>query len=149
MVADRLRAALLAALLAALPATVAAAPPAGTGLADLTPAELERRQEADLRTVLRHREGLTRVLAHVRDRADIFPAAPLREPRLLPAGDRRAARQIWRVLLDYTLALDSVEGFHGDCLLLADAGARLVSLAPVRSTLEDLLVAQVERRSAP
>jgi ABC-2 type transport system ATP-binding protein len=44
-----------------------------------------------------------------------------------------------------------VEAGHRDALIreLADAGARLVSLAPVRSTLEDLLVAQVERRSAP
>jgi len=113
-----------AALLAAVLCSAPAAARGGARLTELEAEPLAARQAEDLRALERHRAGLARALAHVRGRPDIFPPARLRGARLLRGGQRAAARAAWATLLDYELALASIERFHQDFPLLGKPAAR-------------------------
>ncbi len=127
------RRAAAAALLAALLAAWGAAPPATAetdrpALAALSPAERDARQLAALAALATYRSGLARAVAYARAHPELFPAAPPAAPRVPAAAERDAVRGVWKSVLDYTLALDSLEAFHADFFLLDDAGARARSL---------------------
>lgn len=62
--------------------------------------------------VLRFRDGLARVNAFAREREDLFPRAKLQDKRLLGPLEREAARNAWKALLDYVVALDAVGRKH-------------------------------------
>lgn len=127
------RALLCAALVAIGLATLVAIPtPAsarskGLRLTDLPTGELAARQQADLAAIGTYRSGLARTVAFARSHPELFPAARPAGARLLTAAERDAVRAAWKSMLDYTLALESIEGFHDDFALLADESVRMRS----------------------
>lgn len=93
--------------------------PAGWGwcdgpgaLAGLGARELAARQLDDARAVGVYREGMARITVYLDSRPDLVPPEPQREPRLLASSDRDEVRRVWKVYLEYLLALDSVARMH-------------------------------------
>lgn len=82
------------------------------------------RQANDLRAVTVYRQGIARLLAFVEQRTDLFPAARPEGPRLLGERERETVRTAWKTLLDYYLALDALEQYHGDFHLMLSASDR-------------------------
>lgn len=111
------------AALVALSAPVAAESK-GPRLTDLPAAELAARQKVDLAAVGTYRSGLARTVAFARSHPELFPATRPDGARLLATAERDAVRAAWKSLLDYTMALGSIENFHDDFALLTDTGAR-------------------------
>lgn len=95
-----------------------------TSLAALATAERAARQASDSAAVATYRAGLARTVAYVRAHPGIFPVVRSAGARLLTAAERDAARSAWKSMLDYTLALDSLEAFHTDFFLVVDARER-------------------------
>ncbi len=93
----------------------------------LRDAERAARQTNDLRAVTVYRQGIARLLAFVEQRTDLFPATRPNGPRLLGERERETVRATWRALLDYTLALDALERYHGDFHLMLSARERALS----------------------
>ena len=85
------------------------------------------RQASDLRAVTVYRQGIARLLAFVEQRGDLFPAARPNGPRLLSERQRETVRTTWKALLDYYLALDALERYHGDFHLMLSARDRVGS----------------------
>lgn len=97
-------------------------------LLDLDDAVLAARQSADLSAIQTYRGGLARTLDFVRARPSLFPEQRI-DKRLLDAADKKQALTAWKTLLDYQLALEAVERFHGNFYLLRRETARERSLA--------------------
>jgi hypothetical protein len=112
-------------ILLSLLSTAAAAQP--TALLRLDDATLAARQAADLRAIQTYRNGLARTLDFVRAQPALFPRQRI-DKRLLGDADKKQARSVWKALLDYQLALEAVERFHGDFFLLRREAARERSL---------------------
>jgi Permuted papain-like amidase enzyme, YaeF/YiiX, C92 family len=112
------------AALSLLCVTVNAAPPA---LRALDEAELTARQTADLRAVDTYRAGLARTIEYARAQTAIFPARR-GDKRLLADDEKKQARSVWKTVLDYQLALESIERAHRDFLLLKNQARREGSL---------------------
>lgn len=90
----------------------------------LSTQELEQRQAADSKSVAVYRDGISRLVSYVYQRADLFPASRLRSKRLLTESERETVRGIWSGLLDYYILLDSITRFHADYFALAGATER-------------------------
>lgn len=88
---------------------------------------LGARQSADLQAIQTYRNGLARILDHVRAHPDLFPPART-DKRLLPESDKQQARAVWKTLLDYQLALEAMERFHAGFYLIPREAARERSL---------------------
>jgi permuted papain-like amidase YaeF/Yiix C92 family enzyme len=129
------RAAVLAILLVLAHGKAEAAPPP---LLKLDPWTREQRQAVDLDAVTIYRSGLARLTGFVRSRADLFPPARLKAPRLLTEKDRETVRDTWKSLLDYYLALDSLARYHAEAYALA--GSR--DLAPSFHVAQGAFLAQ-------
>lgn len=100
---------------------------AGQGAESITTlkdGERAARQGNDLRAVTVYRQGIARLLAFVEQRTDLFPAARPKGPRLLGERERETVRTAWKTLLDYYLALDALEQYHGDFHLMLSARDR-------------------------
>ncbi|MEK6551057.1 MAG: YiiX/YebB-like N1pC/P60 family cysteine hydrolase [Pseudomonadota bacterium] len=82
------------------------------------------RQANDLRAVVVYRQGIARLFSFVEQRADLFPATRPNGPRLLSERQRETVRTTWKTLLDYYLALDALERYHGDFHLMLSAHDR-------------------------
>jgi hypothetical protein len=114
------------------------------------------RQGADLASLLTYRSGLARTVAYARSRPEIFRASRPGEVRLLNAVERAAAIGAWKSLLDFTLALESLEAFYSDFSKLKDNGARARSfhvasgafLAAYRFALEFIELAEGDPKLA-
>ncbi len=100
---------------------------AGESISTLRDAERAARQANDLRAVTVYRQGIARLLAFVEQRTDLFPAVRPNGPRLLGERERETVRTAWKTLLDYTLALDALERYHGDFHLMLSARERALS----------------------
>jgi hypothetical protein len=74
--------------------------------------ELTNRLADDARTVLLHRDGLRKVIAYVESRPDLFPAETPKNSTLLRREQKEVVWETWQRLLDYLLALDSIERYH-------------------------------------
>lgn len=74
--------------------------------------ELQNRLEGDAQAVQLHRDGLQQVIRYVESRPHLFPAAALKESRLLRREEKEVIWTTWQRFLDYLLALDSVERYH-------------------------------------
>jgi hypothetical protein len=96
----------------------------GPRLTDLAKAELTERQKVDLAAVGTYRSGLAQTVAFARSRPELFPVIQPNGAHLLTAVERNAVHTAWKSMLDYTLALESIENFHDDFALLANTGAR-------------------------
>lgn len=110
-----------------LAALVSPAVAGAESIATLKDAERAARQANDLRAVTVYRQGIARLLAFVEQRTDLFPAVRPNGPRLLGERERETVRATWRALLDYTLALDALERYHGDFHLMLSARERALS----------------------
>jgi len=97
---------------------------ANSRLLDLAARELAARQHLDMTSLANYRNGLARTVAFARTHPELFPTTRPAGARLLAAAERNAVRAAWKSMLDYTLALDTLEDFHKDFALLADGGAR-------------------------
>lgn len=101
---------------------MAVASPAQAALHPLAELDLQSRAESqasDHRAVVVFREGLAHLVGFASSRPDLFPPARQRSTRLLNEAERAEVREIWKSLLDYTIALDSLERFHADYALIA------------------------------
>ena len=96
-------------------------------LSSLDKAALTARQTVDLRAVQIYREGLQKTLAFVQKRSDLFPLQHIKK-RILPDASKNEVRSIWKTVLDYQLALESLERFHNDFILLKHKAERERSL---------------------
>ena len=85
------------------------------------------RQSVDLRAVQIYRDGLERTLSFVRARPELFPPQRI-EKRLLNDAAKSDVRSIWKALLDYQLALEALEQYHRDFVLLRHEAQRERSL---------------------
>ena len=101
-----MRGAVLAALAVVLSMDLGVPPQAASPSLDAK--GLAVRQAADLRSEAIYREGIARLVTYARSRSDLFPAAPSGRARLLGESDRETVRGLWKSLLDYYLALDSL-----------------------------------------
>jgi hypothetical protein len=126
----------LALTLAAIPASAAPADP---------------KLDAALDSALTYRAGLRRVNNFVESRPDLFPPQKVEpeKPRLLSRDAKQEVRNAWKSLLDYVLALDSLQLAHAK-FWLAKRGQRDRALiasyaafaAQHRSVLEFLAAAE-------
>ena len=120
------------------------------------PDVLAARQGMDLAFLAAYRSGLARTVAFARSRPEIFPASRPGGVRLLTAAERAAASGAWKSMLDFTLALGSLEAYHADFYRLADTGARARSfhiadgayLAAYRFALEFIDLAEGDPKLA-
>lgn len=85
------------------------------------------RQSTDLRAVQIYREGLERTLRFVKARPELFPPRPI-EKRLINDAGKSQVRAIWKSLLDYQVALEAIEQYHKDFVLLRHEAERERSL---------------------
>jgi hypothetical protein len=117
-------AALSIAALSLLCFSVNAAP---SSLRTLDEVALTARQSADLRAVDTYRAGLARAIEFARVQTAIFPATRS-DKRLLADDEKKQARSVWKIVLDYQLALEAIERTHRDFLLLKNRALREGSL---------------------
>lgn len=69
--------------------------------------------DAALDSALTYRAGLQRVLDFAEARPNLFPPDKLEKPRLLGRDEKQDVRNSWKSLLDYVLALDSLQRAYG------------------------------------
>lgn len=112
-------------ILLSLLSTVAIARPAE--LLQLDAPALSARQTGDLRAVQIYREGLEKTLAFIQTRPELFPRQRIPK-RLLTDANKSEVRKVWRMLLDYQLALEAIERYHHKFPLLRQKIARERSL---------------------
>jgi len=77
--------------------------------------------KADGQAVTVYRDGLRATLSYVEAQPRLFPAAKLKEQRLLGRQEREAVWGTWQTLLDYTVALDAIGKRHRNCWRLKGA----------------------------
>jgi hypothetical protein len=87
---------------------------------ELSKAELSLKQLRDMQAVKIYRRGLADLIEHVYSRGDLFPKYKLGNPKMLNKKARNEVLTIWKSLLDYYLALDSIAAFHRDFLKIDD-----------------------------
>lgn len=85
------------------------------------------RQSVDLHAVQIYRDGLERTLQFVKARPELFPPQRI-EKRLMNDAGKTQVRTIWKSLLDYQLALEAIEQYHRDFVLLRHETERERSL---------------------
>jgi hypothetical protein len=99
----------------------------------LDAATLDARQSTDLDSIRNYRAGLARTLDFVRARPALFPEGRI-DKRLLTEAEKSQVRDVWKSLLDYQLALESLETFHAGFYLLRSESARERSLLATYAT---------------
>ena len=87
-------------------------------ITDLSGTDISLKQTQDMRAVKIYRNGLAALIEHVNQRQDLFPKYKLKRPLLLKHHARNEVISVWKSLLDYYMALDSIAAFHGDFLKL-------------------------------
>jgi hypothetical protein len=92
----------------------AAGPAAEIEIDELTETELSLKQMQDLQAVKIYRRGMADLVGHVYTRGDLFPKYRLNQPKMIRKKARNEIITIWKSLLDYYLALDSIAAFHRD-----------------------------------
>ena len=85
-------------------------------ISDLSKKDILLKQTQDMRAVKIYRNGLAALIEHANQRSDLFPKYKLQQPRLLKHHARNEVITIWKSLLDYYMALDSIAAFHRDFL---------------------------------
>lgn len=98
-----MRALLLAALLLAAPARA--------GLVDAAPEVLDLQAAAEIERLKRYDAAVTRILADVAARAELFARPP---EQALSADERRDALALFSTVLDHAVALDRMAAHHFD-----------------------------------
>ena len=94
--------------------TCAAGWTADIDLTDLYSEDLSIKQTRDMQAVKIYRDGLAALIEHVNIRTDLFPKHKLKGPLLLKQQARSEVIAIWKSMLDYYMALDSIARFHRD-----------------------------------
>ena len=102
--------------------TATVGPAAEIEIDELSEAELYLKQTRDMQAVKIYRRGLTDLIEEVYSRKDLFPKNKLEHPRMLNKEARNEVVAIWKSLLDYYMALDSIAAFHRDFLKIEDRG---------------------------
>ena len=107
-------------------------------------------QQGDADSVLVWRAGLRELTEYADTRRELFPARTQKTPLPLTPEQRAEVRALWRSVLDYQLALESVRAFHADYHKLPRAAERdsflvmyAALLAEYRNALE--LIERAER----
>lgn len=86
-------------------------------------------QREDLLRLQRYRLGLEATVAYVRSQPRLFAVDETRPTRLLTQSERVTVRRTWAGLLDYQVALDALEDYHGTFYLLRGSAHRSASFA--------------------
>ncbi|MGK2859610.1 MAG: YiiX/YebB-like N1pC/P60 family cysteine hydrolase [Thermoanaerobaculia bacterium] len=81
-------------------------------------------QKGDAGSVLIYRAGLRELVEYADTRRGLFPRTSAKEPLPLTPEERAEARAIWRSVLDYQLALESIRAFHADYYKLPRSAER-------------------------
>lgn len=92
----------------------------GMDLPTLSGQELALKQSQDQYSVRLYRDGLYDILRYAHADADLFPREKRSQKRMLSAEQRQELKHIWKRMLDYYLALDSVDLLHRDFLFIED-----------------------------
>ena len=119
-------------------------------ITDLSKTELSLKQTKDMQAVKIYRDGLASLIEHVNHRQDLFPKNKLKHPLLLKQQARTEVVSIWKSMLDYYMALDSIAAFHRDFLNLENRSQQKLSyhiyraafLAEYRFALDFIAVAE-------
>lgn len=81
---------------------------------NLKPEVLTLKQEQDFKSIKIYRNGLSKILKYIKSNPEIFSQKKLSKAKLLSYDTRKEALAIWKRLLDYYLAMDSIASFHKD-----------------------------------
>jgi hypothetical protein len=100
--------------------TTAAVTAAEIEIDELSKKELSLKQNHDMQAVKIYRRGLADLVEHVYSRGDLFPKYKLKHPKMLNKKARNEVVAIWKSLLDYYMALDSIAAFHRDFFKIDD-----------------------------
>jgi hypothetical protein len=100
--------------------TTAVGPAAENEIDDLSKKDLTLKQARDMQAVKIYRHGLADMIEYLYSRRDLFPNEKLKHPHMLKQQARNEVVAIWKSLLDYYIALDSVAAFHRDFLKIDD-----------------------------
>ncbi len=119
-------------------------------LSEYSQQELTQKQTQDLKSVILYRHGLASILEYVKIRDDIFPARELKKSKILNKELRDEAVAIWKSLLDYFMAIDSVAELHKDFFKLKSKKnqtfsfniSRVAILAEYRFAIEFITAAE-------
>lgn len=103
---------------------VAASSAQGVELVKLSSEARTASQRADANSLLVFRDGLRELVGYADARRDLFPAAAQKEPLPLTPEQRAEVRAIWRSVLDYQLALESIRAFHSGYYKLSGSAER-------------------------
>lgn len=80
----------------------------------LRPPDQDQRITGDQKAALVYRQGLQTVARFVGQQTNLFPVNQLAEPRLPRREEKEVLWQTWKSALDYLLALDALDHYHGD-----------------------------------
>lgn len=98
-------------------------------IADVPPAGVVARIQADQKAVQTWRAGLQSVVTFAGSRSDLFPPEKLDKLRPLTREQKEEIWNAWKRMLDYSMALDSVRKSHARYFTLREAAAREGSFA--------------------
>ena len=88
-------------------------------LRKLTNSEQGRRLASDLKAVEIYRDGLETTTSFAVGRTNLFTKTKLSDGTLPVRNDKESLWQAWKSYLDYYMALDAIERYHHDALLLS------------------------------
>ncbi|MBI4650772.1 hypothetical protein HY745_05700, partial [Candidatus Desantisbacteria bacterium] len=74
----------------------------------------------DIASVKIYRNGLKSIMEYIKLYPDIFPKKAIRTDRMPNRGEKEIVWDIWKSLLDYYLALDSIGKYHKDYDVIED-----------------------------
>ncbi|MBN1534681.1 MAG: hypothetical protein JXA20_18570 [Spirochaetes bacterium] len=92
----------------------------GRSIGTLSPEEVREKTIQDYRSILRHHEGLEGIHAFMKARRDIFRRPSENNRSILNSDERDIVLGLWRSMLDYFMALDSLRRYHARYYLAGD-----------------------------
>ncbi|MBN1499356.1 MAG: hypothetical protein JW982_04345 [Spirochaetes bacterium] len=89
-------------------------------LYELDKETLQYKQTNDLESIKLCRDGLNHLLIYMDAHSEIFSSKKLKKSKMLLHDQRETTLTTWKAALEYYFALDSIQSFHKDFLLLKD-----------------------------
>lgn len=84
------------------------------GMLSLSKAEFDQKMQEDLALIKRYDDGLRQTIIYARAHPELFPKPKKGEPLSMTQEQRHELRTIWRNMLDYMRAVDSIKQYWRD-----------------------------------
>ncbi len=97
--------------------------------------ELSEKQTNDIHSIKLYRNGLASIIEFTKTRPDLFPKKQYKKPEMLTKDARSEALMVWKSLLDYYMALDSIAELHRDIVKTKKGTERKISFFISRAAL--------------